>query len=118
MLRKFIDSNHVIYTVLFFQFFIYLCLCKAVKNSFASQMKFFIISNIFCVFSVTCPSNQVFSTCAGCFTTCEERFRPGVCTRECRRQCTCPENLPYLNGNTCVAENECPVGPSKFKKHI
>jgi len=61
---------------------------------------------------VQCPGNQVFSTCASCDVTCEERFVPKICTAECRVQCTCPFDTPYLNGDMCVTAEECPT-PSK-----
>ena len=68
----------------------------------------FTFTQFYCLFTENCPSNQVFSTCAGCSTTCEERSRFKVCTLQCRQQCTCPPNLPYLNGDTCVTADQCP----------
>jgi len=65
------------------------------------------------LFLVQCPGNQVFSTCASCNVTCEEKFTPFICTlEECRVQCTCPFDAPYLNGDMCVTAEECP-SPSK-----
>ena len=53
-----------------------------------------------------CPGNQVFSTCAGCVTPCEDRNRIQLCTLQCRVECTCPTRM-FLLGENCVSEEKC-----------
>ncbi|XP_076805005.1 zonadhesin-like isoform X1 [Clavelina lepadiformis] len=55
-----------------------------------------------------CPGNQVFSVCASCIVTCEERFNPQPCRDVCTPQCTCRAGL-YWDGRNCVDDSECPA---------
>ncbi|XP_078491229.1 uncharacterized protein LOC100179015 [Ciona intestinalis] len=58
----------------------------------------------------SCPSNQVYSTCAGCDRTCADVGRNIPCPSVCRQKCTCPHGM-YLDGETCVTADNCPGLP-------
>ncbi|CAK8680339.1 unnamed protein product [Clavelina lepadiformis] len=64
---------------------------------------------------ITCPGNQVFSTCAGCVTNCEDRGRPQICTLQCRMECTCPPQT-FKNGDMCVTADQCPESGGEEEK--
>uniref|UniRef100_H2Z4R4 Thyroglobulin type-1 domain-containing protein n=1 Tax=Ciona savignyi TaxID=51511 RepID=H2Z4R4_CIOSA len=65
------------------------------------------LTNSQCSVALACPSNQIYSLCAGCDQTCDQRGQLVACTTQCRQQCTCPHGM-YLDGQTCVTAEQCP----------
>ncbi|KAM8881275.1 SCO-spondin isoform 1-T4 [Synchiropus picturatus] len=59
-----------------------------------------------------CPSNQVFSDCAGlCPYTCEDLWLHNQCVPvPCSPGCTCPPGQ-VLHDGSCVPHSECPCAP-------
>ena len=66
-------------------------------------------------FLTVCPvKGQVFSSCAGCGTTCARIINDEIlfCPAVCREGCTCPGGqVVDTANNECVEPDEC---PSKF----
>ena len=65
------------------------------------------------VFSLAvCPvKGQVFSSCAGCGTTCARIINDEIlfCPAVCREGCTCPGGkVVDTANNECVEPDECP----------
>nr|XP_002125197.1 zonadhesin [Ciona intestinalis] len=64
------------------------------------------LTNAQCDAALACPSNQVYSLCAGCDMTCSQRGQLIGCATICRQKCTCPPGM-YLEGDTCVTGEQC-----------
>jgi len=60
------------------------------------------------VYLPACDGGRQWTDCGGCEMTCLRELVKLPCTRNCRRGCHCPYNLPVWHEGQCITEDQCP----------